>query len=416
MNLPGGVVNTITYDGDGRRRSYHDSAGLRRFLWDGENVLAETDSGGSTLARYTLAPELYGALVSQRRSGATSFHHGVHPERSRRDALGSTRQLSDGSQAVTDNRDYRAFGVTNASSGSNPNRFWWNGKWGYYWQPDPGNYWLRARVYEDDNAHFLSRDPAQDEINLYRYVANRPLVLVDPSGRQGCRWVWGKPPHWVCGCPEQRGWSCIVELPPGRMGYLSSATTCDCPTKCEVRFEQHSRIGARVLHAWEKSGTCKASPHGPDGGRGCGGCGDAVVIRRERFGEYELRKPYTPAAPAEPVVRRYKRPSPILPPRGYPEMRARPFLGPHGPTPGCTWYLTQGTGAGYAAGWGEQVSMYVKCVCAAECRTPGGLVADAYSWWFFYAVDDEKELIDAPKNCRSQCMEQLKGMAYPVHE
>jgi hypothetical protein len=60
--------------------------------------------------------------------------------------------------------------------------------------------------------------------------------------------------------------------------------------------------------------------------------------------------------------------------------------------------------------------MYVKCACAAECRTPGGLVADAYSWWFFYAVDDEKELIDAPKNCRSQCMEQLKGMAYPVHE
>jgi RHS repeat-associated protein len=152
-----------------------------------ENVLAETDSGGSTVARYTLGPELYGALVSQRRSGATSFHHGVHPERSRRDALGSTRQLSDASQAVTDSRDYRAFGATNASSGSNPNRFWWNGKWGYYSQSDPGNYWLRARVYEDDNARFLSRDPAQEEINLYRYVGNRPLLLVDPSGRQGCR-------------------------------------------------------------------------------------------------------------------------------------------------------------------------------------------------------------------------------------
>ena len=64
------------------RRRIEDSAGLRNLLWDLENILVETDSGNGTVARYPLAPQLYGELVSQRRAGATSFHHF--------DALGST--------------------------------------------------------------------------------------------------------------------------------------------------------------------------------------------------------------------------------------------------------------------------------------------------------------------------------------
>ena len=29
-----------------KRREYEDSAGLRKFIWDGENILLQTDSGG----------------------------------------------------------------------------------------------------------------------------------------------------------------------------------------------------------------------------------------------------------------------------------------------------------------------------------------------------------------------------------
>jgi len=72
----------MNYDGDGKRRRTEDSDGLRNVIWDQENIALETDSGNSTVAAYTLAPQGYGALVSQRRSGATSFHH--------YDALGST--------------------------------------------------------------------------------------------------------------------------------------------------------------------------------------------------------------------------------------------------------------------------------------------------------------------------------------
>jgi len=60
---------------------------VRSLLWDRENIVAEVGDGG-TVAAYTLAPAAYGHLVSQRRSGASSFHH--------YDALGSTAQLTGG--------------------------------------------------------------------------------------------------------------------------------------------------------------------------------------------------------------------------------------------------------------------------------------------------------------------------------
>ena len=35
-----------------KRRQYEDSAGLRKFVWDGENILLQTDSGGTTNQEY----------------------------------------------------------------------------------------------------------------------------------------------------------------------------------------------------------------------------------------------------------------------------------------------------------------------------------------------------------------------------
>jgi len=67
-------------------------------------VLLKTDAGGTTTARYTLAPFGYGDLVSQRRPGASSWYHYV--------ALGSTRALTDSGGNVTDTAVYQAVGRT----------------------------------------------------------------------------------------------------------------------------------------------------------------------------------------------------------------------------------------------------------------------------------------------------------------
>ena len=51
------TLNTIAYDGDGKRRQYEDSARLRKSIWDGENILLQTGSGGTTNRDYILVRE-----------------------------------------------------------------------------------------------------------------------------------------------------------------------------------------------------------------------------------------------------------------------------------------------------------------------------------------------------------------------
>ena len=67
-------ANAMTYDGDGKRRSYADSVILRNFIWDGENIARQTDVNNLTDRNYTLNPQL-----------------GVYPERSERDSSPSDR-------------------------------------------------------------------------------------------------------------------------------------------------------------------------------------------------------------------------------------------------------------------------------------------------------------------------------------
>jgi RHS repeat-associated protein len=178
VELPGGTVNTMSYAGEGKRRRTEDSDGLRNIIWDGENLLAETDSGDTTVAAYTLAPQRYGEPVSQRRSGATSFHH--------YDALGSTERLTDSSENTDISYLYKAFGQQTILSGSHDNPFTWVGRLGYYRQKDPADFWLRARIHNPLIGRFVSRDPVPNG-NLYTWPGNSPTVRVDPSGMGGRR-------------------------------------------------------------------------------------------------------------------------------------------------------------------------------------------------------------------------------------
>ena len=92
--LPSAIVDTFTYNGDGQRVQKIDSTGTTKHLWDGQNILLETDGSNIIQVVYTLQPMLYGNLISQRRSGTTSFYLF--------DGLGSTTQLANSTGSVTD--------------------------------------------------------------------------------------------------------------------------------------------------------------------------------------------------------------------------------------------------------------------------------------------------------------------------
>lgn len=203
------ITNQYAYNGDGQRVQIIDSQGTKKQIWDGENILLETDGADATQVVYTLEPAEYGNLVSQRRGTTNSYYLF--------DALGSTRKLTNSAGAVTDSYDFRAYGQIAAISGSTVNVFRWVGELGYYFDDDRDDYYIRARHYSPALARFMSQDPIGFDgspWNLFEYVKSKPAMDVDPSGlvircTQECE-QW---PNWtVYGC------YCGEGARPGRGG------------------------------------------------------------------------------------------------------------------------------------------------------------------------------------------------------
>ena len=248
MALPSAIVDTFTYNGDGQRVQKIDSTGTTKHVWDGQNILLETDGSNIIQVVYTLQPMLYGNLISQRRSGTTSFYLF--------DGLGSTTQLANSTGSVTDSYLYDSFGNILLTSGSTTNPFRFVGRLGYYYDTDLAKYYLRARFYDPDGGRFVSRDPVLDEAD-YRYCDNGPTFRQDPFGLAS-RVLFG-----FCGCSPTAfsGWVtgftfCWGTCPPGmnKMVNLACCTAC-----CKDPLCAKVRPTARNVYERMRPG-CKSKP------------------------------------------------------------------------------------------------------------------------------------------------------------
>lgn len=179
--LPSTQIITSTYRGDGLRYSKQNSQGTTKFVWDERRYLLETNASDDTQVVYTSPPVPFGRLLSQhRKSGAMwvpSYYH--------TDALGSSRALTDETQAITDTYTYDAWGEEVARTGTTDNPFQWVGAVGYYRDPETGAYYVRARIYSAEIARWISRDPIGfrgNKWNQFEYCSSRVLVRRDPTG------------------------------------------------------------------------------------------------------------------------------------------------------------------------------------------------------------------------------------------
>ena len=211
--LPSGIVDSFVYDGDGQRVQKQDSTGTTNHVWDGQNILLETNASNIVQVVYSLEPNVYGNLISQSRSGVDSFFLF--------DAVGSTRQLANSAGSVIDSYIYDSFGNSLATSGTTVNPFQYIGRLGYYLDPDSQMYYLRARIYNPAIGRFISVDPSNGGslgrlptiVEDYTYVLNNPVSLSDPTGLQAA------PP--IPPLPLPPPGLCKVQLccRPGRTGY-----------------------------------------------------------------------------------------------------------------------------------------------------------------------------------------------------
>ncbi|MBK8224139.1 MAG: LysM peptidoglycan-binding domain-containing protein [Candidatus Obscuribacter sp.] len=210
INYPGsGNYSQFSFDTLSRNVKIVDTSGssttiTKQFVWSGSGRCEERDGSGA------LAKQLF---EQGQRNGSANFCYAV-------DHLGSVREMTDSSGAIQAQYSFDVYGQATQTVGVpslSKSDFQYAGC--YYHQASELNL-ATYRAYNSRLGRWPNRDPIGElgGINLYAYVDNDPIKLVDPVGL----WKWYGNyggPGWASGkdgYPED-----LTNFPyaPGDVGY-----------------------------------------------------------------------------------------------------------------------------------------------------------------------------------------------------
>jgi RHS repeat-associated protein len=231
-SLSGGVVVSHSYDALGRRvQRTSTSSGTTRFIYDGADVIRETDGSGNTTADYLNGPGMDNKL-RQTVGGTASYFLTDH--------LGTTRYLTDASGSISSSVSYDSFGNVNGSSA--PTSYTFTGR---EQEAESGLMYYRARFYDSQNGRFVSEDPIylNGGLNLYSYVGGNPVNLSDPSGLYSISYR-GVTDHRAVDvdpqCGTRNGGGCTIRL------VALVVCTCKCQGNNTWKAEAELRVYGEV--------------------------------------------------------------------------------------------------------------------------------------------------------------------------